>query len=117
MKDRMFELNNTINWKPKSTGEKRFGNWLANANDLELIAFAIWGIPLPIWRTEDGTEQICIGSVAELQTEIDKAVAAGVMKSNPIAQFEPGNMNETNYDLVDLHKNVVDKLVLVSGDG
>jgi isoleucyl-tRNA synthetase len=117
MKDRMFELNNTINWKPKSTGEKRFGNWLANANDWNLSRSRFWGIPLPIWRTEDGTEQICIGSVAELQTEIDKAVAAGVMKSNPIAQFEPGNMNETNYDLVDLHKNVVDKLVLVSETG
>lgn len=117
IKDRMFELNNTINWKPKSTGEGRFGNWLANANDWNLSRSRFWGIPLPIWRTEDGRQQKCIGSIEELQSEIDKAVAAGLMDSNPIADFEVGNMDEANYDLVDLHKNVVDKITLVSESG
>ncbi|WP_115460959.1 isoleucine--tRNA ligase [Winogradskyella aurantiaca] len=117
VKDRMFELNNTINWKPKSTGEGRFGNWLANANDWNLSRSRFWGIPLPIWRTEDGKQQKCIGSIEELQSEIDRAVAAGLMDSNPIADFEVGNMDEANYDLVDLHKNVVDKITLVSESG
>ncbi|MEM1001897.1 MAG: isoleucine--tRNA ligase, partial [Bacteroidota bacterium] len=117
VKDRMFELNNTINWKPQSTGEGRFGNWLANANDWNLSRSRFWGIPLPIWRTEDGAEQICIGSIEELQAEIEKSVTAGLMDTNPIADFEAGNMEEANYDLVDLHKNVVDKIILVSDTG
>ncbi|WP_075344523.1 isoleucine--tRNA ligase [Tenacibaculum agarivorans] len=116
-KDRMFDLNETINWKPKSTGEGRFGNWLKNANDWNLSRSRFWGIPLPIWRTEDGTEQICIGSLEELKSEIAKAVEAGVMDSDIFAEFEVGNMAEENYDKVDLHKNVVDKIVLVSASG
>lgn len=116
-KDRMFDLNETINWKPKSTGEGRFGNWLKNANDWNLSRSRFWGIPLPIWRTEDGTEQICIGSLEELKSEIAKAVESGVMDSDIFADFEVGNMSEENYDKVDLHKNVVDKIVLVSTSG
>ena len=116
-KDRMFDLNETINWKPKSTGEGRFGNWLKNANDWNLSRSRFWGIPLPIWRTEDGTEQICIGSLEELKSEIAKAVEAGVLDSDIFAEFEVGNMSEENYDKVDLHKNVVDKIVLVSASG
>ena len=117
IKDRMFDLNETINWKPKSTGEGRFGNWLKNANDWNLSRSRFWGIPLPIWRTEDGTEQICIGSMEELKSEIAKSVEAGVMKSDIFADFEVGNMSEENYEKVDLHKNVVDKIVLVSSSG
>ncbi len=117
IKDRMFDLNETINWKPKSTGEGRFGNWLKNANDWNLSRSRFWGIPLPIWRTEDGTEQICIGSVAELKSEMAKAVDAGVLKADIFADFEVGNMSEENYDTIDLHKNVVDQIVLVSPTG
>ncbi|TDQ21987.1 isoleucine--tRNA ligase [Tenacibaculum caenipelagi] len=117
VKDRMFDLNETINWKPKSTGEGRFGNWLKNANDWNLSRSRFWGIPLPIWRTEDGTEQICIGSVEELKSEIAKAVDAGVMAEDIFADFEVGNMSEDNYDKIDLHKNVVDKIILVSTSG
>ncbi len=117
IKDRMFDLNETINWKPKSTGEGRFGNWLKNANDWNLSRSRFWGIPLPIWRTEDGTEQVCIGSVAELKEEMQKAVEAGVMSEDIFADFEVGNMSEENYDKIDLHKNVVDKIVLVSSTG
>ncbi|WP_458628011.1 isoleucine--tRNA ligase [Winogradskyella sp. PC D3.3] len=117
VKGRMHELNTTINWKPKSTGEGRFGNWLANANDWNLSRSRFWGIPLPIWRTEDGKEQICIGSVAELKAEMAKAVEAGVMSEDIFAEFEVGNMSEANYDTIDLHKNVVDKIVLVSASG
>ncbi|MCL9808259.1 isoleucine--tRNA ligase [Flavobacterium luminosum] len=117
IKDRMFDLNDTINWKPKATGEGRFGNWLKNANDWNLSRSRYWGIPLPIWRTEDKTEEICIGSVEELYNEIEKAVAAGFMTENPYKGFQIGNMEETNYDLVDLHKNIVDNIVLVSGSG
>jgi isoleucyl-tRNA synthetase len=116
-RDEMFELNNTINWKPKSTGEGRFGNWLKNANDWNLSRSRYWGIPLPIWRTEDGTEEIMIGSVAELKAEMQKAVKAGVMKADIFADFEVGNMSEENYDKIDLHKNVVDKVILVSPKG
>ncbi len=116
-KGRMAELNQTINWKPASTGTGRFGNWLENLNDWNLSRSRFWGIPLPIWRTEDGSEAICIGSVEELKSECDKAVAAGVMAANPLADFEPGNMNEANYDKVDLHKNHVDKITLVSPSG
>ena len=117
VKDRMFDLNETINWKPKSTGEGRFGNWLKNANDWNLSRSRYWGIPLPIWRTEDGTEETFIGSVEELYNEIEKSVAAGIQKENPFKGFEIGNMSESNYDLVDLHKNIVDEIVLVSPSG
>lgn len=117
VKDRMFELNETINWKPKATGEGRFGNWLKNANDWNLSRSRYWGIPLPIWRTEDKTEEVCVGSVEELFNAIEKAVEAGFMTENPYKGFEIGNMEETNYDLVDLHKNVVDNIVLVSPSG
>src|SRR5574343_1808830 len=117
IKDRMFDLNETINWKPKATGEGRFGNWLKNANDWNLSRSRYWGIPLPIWRTEDKTEEICIGSVEELYNEIEKAVAAGFMSENPYKGFQIGNMDEANYDLVDLHKNIVDNIVLVSASG
>ena len=116
-RDRMFDLNNTINWKPKSTGEGRFGNWLKNANDWNLSRSRYWGIPLPIWRTEDGTEEIFIGSVEELTTEMKKSVEAGMMKAAIFTDFEAGNMSEENYDKIDLHKNVVDEIVLVSASG
>ncbi len=117
VKDRMFELNETINWKPKSTGEGRFGNWLKSANDWNLSRSRYWGIPLPIWRTEDKNEEILIGSIEELYIEIEKSVSAGLMSENPFKDFEIGNMAESNYDLVDLHKNVVDKIILVSASG
>lgn len=117
IKDRMFELNDSINWKPKATGEGRFGNWLKNANDWNLSRSRYWGIPLPIWRTEDKTEEILIGSVAQLVEEIQKSMAAGLQQTNPFAGFEVGNMSEANYNLVDLHKNVVDAIVLVSPSG
>lgn len=117
VKDRMHELNETINWKPESTGTGRFGNWLKNANDWNLSRSRFWGIPLPIWRTEDGTEQICIGSVAELKEEMKKAVTAGVLSKDIFADFEVGNMSDENYNKIDLHKNVVDQIVLVSASG
>ena len=117
VKDKMFELNETINWKPKSTGTGRFGNWLANANDWNLSRSRFWGIPLPIWRTEDGKEEICIGSVKELKSEMAKAVKAGVLKEDIFASFEVGNNSEENYDTIDLHKNIVDQIVLVSPSG
>ena len=117
VKDRMFDLNETINWKPKATGEGRFGNWLKNANDWNLSRSRYWGIPLPIWRTEDGTEEVLIGSVEELYSEIEKSIAAGFQSENPFKGFEVGNMSEENYDLVDLHKNVVDAITLVSASG
>ena len=116
-RDRMFDLNNTINWKPKSTGEGRFGNWLKNANDWNLSRSRYWGIPLPIWRTEDGAEEIIIGSVEELKAEMQRAVDAGFMKEDIFSAFEVGNMSEENYDKIDLHKNVVDKVILVSPKG
>ncbi|WP_304140533.1 isoleucine--tRNA ligase [Mesoflavibacter zeaxanthinifaciens] len=117
VKDRMHELNTTINWKPKSTGEGRFGNWLANANDWNLSRSRYWGIPLPIWRTEDGKEEICIGSVEELKAEMTKAVNAGVLQKDIFEDFEVGNMSEDNYDKIDLHKNIVDQITLVSPFG
>jgi isoleucyl-tRNA synthetase len=117
VKDRMFDLNETINWKPKATGEGRFGNWLKNANDWNLSRSRFWGIPLPIWRTEDKQEEILIGSVEELYNEIEKSIAAGFQTANPFKGFEIGNMAESNYDLVDLHKNVVDEITLVSASG
>lgn len=117
VKDRMFDLNETINWKPKSTGEGRFGNWLKNANDWNLSRSRYWGIPLPIWRTEDKKEEVLIGSVEELYNAIEKSIEAGFQKENPFKGFEIGNMSEANYDLVDLHKNVVDEIILVSASG
>ncbi|MDC1276874.1 isoleucine--tRNA ligase [Algibacter sp.] len=117
VKERMYELNETINWKPKSTGTGRFGNWLANANDWNLSRSRYWGIPLPIWRTEDGKEEICIGSVQELKEEMQRAVSAGVLKADIFADFEVGNNSEDNYAKIDLHKNIVDEIVLVSPTG
>lgn len=117
VKDRMHELNTTINWKPKATGEGRFGNWLQNANDWNLSRSRYWGIPLPIWRTEDGKEECIIGSVEELKVAMIKSVEAGFMQADLFEDFEVGNMSEENYDKVDLHKNVVDAIVLVSPSG
>ncbi len=117
VKDRMFELNETINWKPKSTGTGRFGNWLANANDWNLSRSRYWGIPLPIWRTEDGKEEICIGSVEELKAEMLRAVDTGIMSEDIFASFEVGNNSDENYAKIDLHKNIVDGIVLVSPSG
>ncbi len=117
VKDRMFELNQEVNWKPKATGEGRFGNWLKNANDWNLSRSRYWGIPLPIWRTEDKSEEILIGSVEELLEQIQKSISAGVQTSNPFEGFVVGDMSEENYDKVDLHKNVVDSIVLVSSNG
>jgi isoleucyl-tRNA synthetase len=117
VKDRMVELNQTINWKPKATGTGRFGNWLANANDWNLSRSRYWGIPLPIWRTEDGNEEICIGSVEELKAEMHKAVSAGVLDKDIFEDFEVGNNSEENYAKIDLHKNIVDAIVLVSPTG
>ena len=117
IKDRMYELNQTINWKPKSTGEGRFGNWLANANDWNLSRSRYWGIPLPIWRTDDGREEIIIGTIEELKAEMAKSVEAGFMKKDIFEEFELGNMTEENYSKVDLHKNVVDQIILASPSG
>jgi len=117
VKERMHTLNKTINWKPKSTGEGRFGNWLANANDWNLSRSRYWGIPLPIWRTEDGKEEICIGSVEELKAEMTKAIEAGILKEDIFADFEVGNNSEENYAKLDLHKNIVDQITLVSPSG
>ena len=117
VKERMFELNQSINWKPKSTGEGRFGNWLANANDWNLSRSRYWGIPLPIWRTEDGKEEICIGSVEELKFEIQKSVAAGLMTKDIYEDFVVGDFSDENYLKIDLHKNIVDAIVLVSSTG
>lgn len=117
VRNRLIELNNTINWKPKSTGEGRFGNWLANANDWNLSRSRYWGIPLPIWRTEDGTEEKIIGSVAELKAEMDKSVKAGLMDKNLFEDFVTDDMSDENYDKIDLHKHIVDKIVLVSDSG
>jgi len=117
VKDRMHSLNKTINWKPESTGTGRFGNWLANANDWNLSRSRYWGIPLPIWRTEDGKEEICVGSVEELKNEMAKAVAAGVLAKDIFEDFEIGNNSEENYAKIDLHKNIVDEIILVSATG
>ena len=117
VRDKMVAHNNKINWKPKSTGEGRFGNWLANANDWNLSRSRFWGIPLPIWRTEDGKETVIMGSMEELIAAIEKSIEAGFMQDNPFKDFEVGNMSEENYDRIDLHKNSVDPIVLCSPSG
>jgi isoleucyl-tRNA synthetase len=119
VKDRMIELNATINWKPESTGVGRFGKWLENLQDWNLSRSRYWGTPLPIWRTEDGTEEVCIGSVDELYGEIEKAVEKGFMKNNPLKEkgFVPGLRTSDNYDKIDLHRPYVDEYVLVSNSG
>ena len=117
VRDRLVALNQEINWKPKATGEGRFANWLENINDWNLSRSRYWGIPLPIWRTEDTKEEKIIGSVEELVTEINKSVAAGFMQENPFKNFKVGDMSEANYDQIDLHKNIVDEIVLVSDSG
>ncbi|HCY25496.1 MAG TPA: isoleucine--tRNA ligase [Cryomorphaceae bacterium] len=116
-KDRMIALNKTINWKPASTGTGRFGNWLENLNDWNLSRSRFWGVPLPIWSNEEGDERLCIGSVAQLQSEIEKSVTAGIMANNPIASFTPGDMSKENYAEIDLHRHLMDKVVLVSPSG
>ncbi|MCB0395525.1 MAG: isoleucine--tRNA ligase [Flavobacteriales bacterium] len=117
MKDKLIEHNKTINWKPASTGTGRFGNWLENLVDWNLSRSRFWGIPIPIWTSEDKSEQKCIGSVEELKTEIGKAVKAGVMTSNPLESFKPGDFSEENYNRFDLHKPYADDVVLVSDSG
>lgn len=117
VKERMMELNNTINWKPASTGTGRFGEWLKNANDWNLSRSRYWGIPIPIWSTEDGDERICISSVEQLKAECDKAVAAGLMSENPMKAFTPNDFSKENYGQIDLHKNYVDEITLVSPSG
>jgi len=119
VKDEMIELNKTINWKPESTGTGRFGKWLENLNDWNLSRSRYWGTPLPIWRTDDGQEEICIGSIEELFCEIEKSVAAGFMAENPWKNFEVGNYSSENYDPknIDLHRPYVDNIVLVSPSG
>lgn len=116
-REQMLALNDTINWKPESTGTGRFGNWLENVVDWNLSRSRFWGTPLPIWRTESGSHEICIGSVEELQREIEKSVKAGVMKENLLANFVPGDMSEENYHTFDLHRPFVDDIILVAETG
>jgi isoleucyl-tRNA synthetase len=116
-KQTMFDLNKNINWKPKSTGEGRFGNWLENANDWNLSRSRFWGIPLPIWMTDDGKELICIGSIEELKNEMQKSVGAGFMLEDIYKDFIVDDFSKSNYDKVDLHKNIVDSIILCSESG
>jgi len=116
-KDKMIELNNTINWKPKATGSGRFGNWLENLVDWNLSRSRFWGVPLPIWVTEDRNEQICIGSAEELKAEIEKSIYAGLMNENPFKDFIPGDMSNENYETFDFHKPYADEIILVSPKG
>ena len=117
VKERLVELNNAINWKPQSTGTGRFGNWLENLVDWNLSRSRFWGTPLPVWRTEDGSEEICTGSVSELIDEINKSVAAGFMTENPYSAFDTDDLSKENYEKIDLHKPHIDKIVLVSPTG
>ncbi len=116
-KDQLIELNKTIQWKPESTGTGRFGNWLENLVDWNLSRSRFWGTPLPIWRTEDGSEEICIGSVEQLQNEINKSVSAGFMMNNPLEGFNPGDFSAINYNKFDLHRPIVDEIILQSASG
>tara|TARA_B100001758_G_scaffold245694_1_gene259200 strand:+ start:163 stop:3510 length:3348 start_codon:yes stop_codon:yes gene_type:complete len=116
-KKRMLELNNTINWKPKSTGEGRFGKWLENLVDWNLSRSRFWGIPIPIWRTEDGKEEICIGSINQLKKEVEKSVEAGFMDVNILNNFKLDDFSDENYNILDLHKPYVDNIILVSSSG
>ena len=116
-RNKMVLLNKKINWKPKSTGEGRFEKWLENVNDWNLSRSRFWGIPLPIWRTEDGSEEVCIGSVKELYEEINKSIGAGFMEEHPFKDFQPNNFSDENYSKIDLHKNIVDKIILASNSG
>ena len=117
LSERMFTLNKEVNWKPKSTGEGRFGNWLKSANDWNLSRSRFWGVPLPIWSNEEGTEHKVIGSVEELINEINISIEKGLLKSNPYSKFKIGDMSDDNYDKVDLHKDFVDDIVLCSEKG
>ena len=116
-KQKMLELNKTINWKPKSTGEGRFGNWLENLVDWNLSRSRFWGVPLPIWRNEDGSEELCIGSLEELKKQIDHSISLGYMKENPLENFTPNDFSEKNYTVFDMHRPYVDKIVLASSSG